>query len=187
MNATMAMEIQRCGATTSAGGNCKKHAGWGTDHVGVGTCRLHLGNTPVHRRAGARAQALDFAVGALGAQPDIDPLEGVLVAVRLSYGVVDYWRHRLAEPDTDMDRLHEPYSKSLDAFGRMCKLANDAGVAERQVKIVERMAERISLAAEEAMTAIQMEERERPRFIALFSQALSRLEAGTIDGTAEAA
>src|SRR5690554_3423726 len=32
-----------CGAKTRAGTTCKKPAGWGTDHPGVGKCKLHGG------------------------------------------------------------------------------------------------------------------------------------------------
>jgi hypothetical protein len=32
-----------CGATNNAGGPCELPAGWGTDHVGEGRCKLHGG------------------------------------------------------------------------------------------------------------------------------------------------
>lgn len=37
--------LPRCGARTKTrpGGTCKKEAGWGTDHLGDGRCRLHGG------------------------------------------------------------------------------------------------------------------------------------------------
>lgn len=33
----------KCGATTRAGTPCQQKAGWGTDHVGEGRCKLHGG------------------------------------------------------------------------------------------------------------------------------------------------
>lgn len=36
-----------CGALTRSGTWCSKQAGWGTDHVGQGKCKLHGGATPV--------------------------------------------------------------------------------------------------------------------------------------------
>lgn len=37
-----------CGAKTKKDGSpCKKPAGWGTDHVGIGKCKLHGGASPV--------------------------------------------------------------------------------------------------------------------------------------------
>lgn len=45
---------------------CDRPAGWGTDHVGTGTCRTHGGNTPNHRKHAqeqqARAQAARLGV-----------------------------------------------------------------------------------------------------------------------------
>lgn len=34
-----------CNAKTRSGGNCKQPAGWGTDHVGEGKCKLHGGSS----------------------------------------------------------------------------------------------------------------------------------------------
>lgn len=49
----------RCGAKAKNGGRCRKEAGWGTDHVGYGTCRLHGGNMRTHRIAAHRQMAAD--------------------------------------------------------------------------------------------------------------------------------
>jgi len=35
-----------CGARTRAGPPCRRPAGWGTDHVGEGRCKLHAGCSP---------------------------------------------------------------------------------------------------------------------------------------------
>lgn len=35
-----------CGAKTRAGTPCRQKAGWGTDHVGQGRCKLHGGKKP---------------------------------------------------------------------------------------------------------------------------------------------
>lgn len=37
----------KCGAKTRSGTPCKKRAGWGTDHVGQGRCKLHGGASPI--------------------------------------------------------------------------------------------------------------------------------------------
>jgi len=57
---------------------CKKPAGWGTDHVGFGSCKLHGGATPSHtkhaekQRAAWQQRILD----------EIDPSLSVLVQLR---------------------------------------------------------------------------------------------------------
>lgn len=35
-----------CGGKKRGGGLCQRPAGWGTDHVGIGYCKLHNGNVP---------------------------------------------------------------------------------------------------------------------------------------------
>src|SRR6056297_3141188 len=41
-------DYEICGAKTKKDGSpCQKPAGWGTDHPGVGKCKLHGGATPV--------------------------------------------------------------------------------------------------------------------------------------------
>lgn len=56
MQPTSAMEPATCGATThQAKTPCRKQAGWGTDHLGFGRCKLHGGSTPSHRRQHLRA------------------------------------------------------------------------------------------------------------------------------------
>lgn len=36
-----------CGGKKRGGGFCTRPAGWGTDHVGQGRCKLHAGSTPI--------------------------------------------------------------------------------------------------------------------------------------------
>lgn len=40
------MALPHCGAKTRAGTPCKRPAGWGTNHVGTGRCKLHGGRSP---------------------------------------------------------------------------------------------------------------------------------------------
>lgn len=53
-----------CGAKTKVGTPCEQRAGWGTDHVGEGRCKLHGGKTPrgaesPHFRHGGRSKYFD--------------------------------------------------------------------------------------------------------------------------------
>lgn len=36
----------KCGGATSSGGKCTQPAGWGTEHLGEGKCKLHGGASP---------------------------------------------------------------------------------------------------------------------------------------------
>jgi hypothetical protein len=176
-----------CGGRTRSGTKCKRPAGWGTDHLGRGRCKLHGGSTPSHRKAAAAEEALEFARGALGSELDVGPLDALLLAVRLAAGSVAYYRLKLqAVPEgTDVPAtLVEGYERSLDRLTRSSKAAVDGGVAERQVRIAERVAERISLAAEEAMAELELAPAQRSRFAEAFGRALTRLEDTPLEGTA---
>ena len=56
--------MERCGARArSTGGRCRKPAGWGTDHNGVGRCRLHGGATPI--RSGKYSKVTRYSLADL--------------------------------------------------------------------------------------------------------------------------
>lgn len=72
-------EPRKCKAKTRAGGECQRPAGWGTDHPGYGTCKLHLGSTRNLVRA-AEAERIREHVVALGLDAGlakIDPREAL--------------------------------------------------------------------------------------------------------------
>lgn len=53
----------KCGVPTKRTGKpCGQHAGRGTDHVGIGACKMHLGNSPSHRKAAQEKQAREQAI-----------------------------------------------------------------------------------------------------------------------------
>ena len=61
----------------NAGKTCTRPSGWGTDHVGVGRCKLHGGKTPSHQQAGQNALAA-AAVATFGLPREIDPRDALL-------------------------------------------------------------------------------------------------------------
>jgi hypothetical protein len=76
-----------CGPRNRSGGPCQRPAGWGTDHVGYGRCRLHGGTTPNHVRAAQRQQAAE-TVASLGLRRDVDPNTAWLEEVHRAAGHV---------------------------------------------------------------------------------------------------
>lgn len=182
-----AQSIERyCNAPRGNGrAPCKRPAGWGTPNQ-TGPCKLHGGALPSVQKHHARVAALTFARGALGQELDIDPLEGVLLAVRLSYGVVDHYRHQLhTQPEhTDPAELQHGYEKALVEYTRICQIAVNAGVAERQIKIIERVADQLGLLFEEVAAAINATGEQRQLMRAAWVKGLERLEEPAIDGTA---
>lgn len=79
--------MTHCGAKTRAGGQCQRPAGWGTDHVGAGKCKLHGGRTPSGRKAAQRIQAVE-AVASYGLPREIDPHSALLEELHRTAGHV---------------------------------------------------------------------------------------------------
>lgn len=152
----------RCGAKNRAGGRCGQPRGWGTDHPRRGRCKFHGGNTPNGRKyAGletARAVLADLAVPVTG--NPLQVLQGVLDS---AHGVMDAARRMLRElpkadevTDEKTWALVKLYRESIEAAGRMAKMAAEAVNEDALVKLDMRTGEiihRILVAALDAYEA----------------------------------
>jgi hypothetical protein len=149
-----------CGARKRQGeGTCTQPSGWGTDHVGIGSCKLHGGSMQNHKTAAVTTQARRD-VTLFGARIDIHPADALLELVQWTAGEVDYWRQRvrvLEEHDltwgvtrvkeggddrgtTEEAKPNVAYVMLVDASNRLEKYSTaalKAGVDERRVKLAE--------------------------------------------------
>lgn len=80
-----------CGATNRAGNPCARPAGWGTDHLHTGRCKLHGGNTASHRAAAQREIARQ-ACATLGVPIQTGPGEALLQELCETVGNVAFYR-----------------------------------------------------------------------------------------------
>lgn len=147
----------RCGATTRAQGECGRPAGWGTDHVGAGRCKLHGGCTPDGRQHGAKALLRAEGIK-LGMGLDVPPDELMITCVRQAAGALQWATQRLEQ---EQDEGGEPsagavlqYGLALDRATSVAKTALAAGIAERRLRIAQRMGALIASAVEGAITDI---------------------------------
>lgn len=138
----------KCGANkTDGSGTCRREAGWGTDHLGWGQCRIHGGNTPAGIKFAARMAAETKAVQ-YGGPRKVDPHEVLLEEVYRSAGHVE-WLHRkvLELEDSELSestiagkspnfwiRWYTDERLRLVAAAATCI---KAGVAERRVQLAE--------------------------------------------------
>lgn len=83
-----------CGATRkqlregeTTPGKCTRPAGWGTDHVGSGRCKLHGGSSPAGKKFAQKQQAVK-ARDTYGLPVDIDPADALLQEVHRTAGHV---------------------------------------------------------------------------------------------------
>lgn len=153
---------------------CHRPKGWGTNHVGIGGCKLHGGNAPGSVKAAQREIATN-AVQTLGAPMDIGPADALLMEVQRTAGHVAWLQHMIAgmeagelvwglaeeviEPDIkneDGDVItaqvvgkmkavpnvwYQIYAQERRHLATACKLALDAGVNERIVRMYEQAAD----------------------------------------------
>lgn len=154
-----------CGGRTRQGGTCERPSGWGTDHPGYGSCKLHSGATPTGIKAAAeqalREQAAD-ALARLDAEPVGNPLEEL---ARLA-GQAVAWKDAMSvkvnelagairfDSNLGQEQLRSElalWERSLDrctnALVAMAKLKID----ERLTAIEERKTEIVAAAVREAL------------------------------------
>lgn len=191
-----------CGAPTKGTGKpCTQPAGWGTGHPGVGHCKRHLGNTPAHAKAAAVAEAR-----AMGYPIDVTPNEALIHCVRVAAGEVHYCSLQIQELELkDVVVTHQSTKKgvekseltdleetsnaaelniwirarheAMDRLARYSKMALDAGVAERTVRLAEQWAEQIAPAFKLLLDGLGLTKAQEKKAPQLVRAAVQSLEA----------
>jgi hypothetical protein len=122
-------------------------------NLGVGRCKYHGGASPNHQIAAEKAMA-EQRMRTYGSPIDVEPHVALLEEVRRTAGHVDWLNGVVAELGHDIDGgvpiggltqtndktliqtpsvWIEMYQEERRMLARVCKMALDAGVAERQV------------------------------------------------------
>lgn len=142
----------RCGAKKRQGeGTCTQTAGWGTDHVGYGACKLHGGNTGTQvvaaerQRVEVRARQLLADLG--HAEPVTDPLAALMLlagehlamkeAARSLVEDLDNVRYESRSGGEQLRAEVTLYERSLDRSARILADLVRLGVEERHVRLAE--------------------------------------------------
>lgn len=148
------IEKQLCGAkkTDGSGKTCVLVAGFGTDHLGWGKCKWHGGNSRSLRVAAAREEAKALVERLRILSPvEIEPADALLQEVHRSASVVAFLDQAIREEvgDSNMDLITmteqgwrprafmDVWTEQRAHLAKVAKMALDAGVAERQVKLAE--------------------------------------------------
>lgn len=156
-----------CDAKTRASGakRCKRPAGWGTDHPGVGRCKLHAGSTPGGRQGAARVIAERDVRKVLEALGEPIPVRNPTVRLLELLGEMDRFREAARvqveqlEAWTSLDNFGAEqakaiiriYTEALDRLGRFLSDAARLKLEERLVEINEALAEQVLAVAERAL------------------------------------
>jgi len=115
----------------------------------------------------------------VGIEIDIDGLEGLLYPIRRNAALAKHYRLRMAMLDPSSPAWFwwaDRERKALDDLARWSKMALDAGVAERQVRIAERTGQRIAAALDDAIGPVDLRPAVRAGIIERFVASLTLLE-----------
>ena len=133
----------KCGALKRDGKHCTMHAGWGTNHTGIGPCRFHGGMAPNVNKSIIKGQAI-----LMGAPKEINPLDALIWCIKITAGEVEFCTHQMEmlEKDEWMEstiigkQLHIWAKERQRAVDRLAKFSKDAlalGIADRAVRLAE--------------------------------------------------
>ena len=126
-----------CGAKKRDGGTCRKFAGEGTDHPGVGVCKYHGGSTRSHRTHAVELEAKQRMVKLGEPVDNARPHQVLLGLLRASAGHVA-WLHQEVGTLDDLS-AHESrvvlrlYDEERDRLTRIAKSCSEAGVEESHI------------------------------------------------------
>lgn len=149
--------VKHCyGKLAGRDGHCTRVKGYGTEHLGWGRCKHHGGCTKSGIQAAAREE-MTANHKLFGDLIPVDPGEGLLQEVARSNGFIRFIERALADKGIDQDVIQNPERLLLEMtvigwqaqawvsiwqderkhFVTCCKTALAAGIAERQIRIVE--------------------------------------------------
>jgi hypothetical protein len=161
----------KCGAQKRQGApgeTCTFVAGWGTDHVGFGHCRLHGGNTR-NQRAAARAEKADTEARRVLATLDVVPVEDPFAALSRLAGQVLAWQEALSgivnqlgdrvryEGASGSEQLRAEialYERAMDRTGTILGMIAKLDIEDRMARVTERQADALISALEAGLAAI---------------------------------
>lgn len=190
-----------------SGKACHRPAGWGTDHPGEGTCKLHLGSTQNHRIAAQREQARQ-AVVTYGLPREVDPGQALLEEVHRTAGHVAWLASVVAELDgdavvwgvveetdrtfgedgggTETKRKAVPnawvllYQQERKHLAAVSKAAIDAGVSERVVQVYEQIASSYVQVLERVLDELGLSAEQRARVPQVVQAQLRAITGGAV-------
>lgn len=149
----------RClGGLRNRNGLCGQVAGWGTEHLGTGRCKLHGGSTPNHVKAAHTEQLERDASAAVASlrslSGPVEPITDPLRAMSVLAGEVNRYKDVLAAHVAELTSLRyqtvtgEQLRGELSAFSHALGLCNTVLTSFARLRIDDRL-----LAIEEKQSA----------------------------------
>ncbi|HSR53819.1 MAG TPA: hypothetical protein VLV83_23580 [Acidobacteriota bacterium] len=132
------MKQRTCDARTRSGGRCKKSAGWGTEHVGQGRCRLHGGSTPI--KNGLYSTIKNERIRELMEEMKDAPWKGLEEDVRLCRALIRDFVERYEEYMEALVAWHESFhtGESAPKPKKVLDISAAVPLVEKMSKVIER-------------------------------------------------
>lgn len=168
-------EREYCGAETrqsnqDKSGKCKRKAGAGTDHLGVGNCSKHLGSTIAHRKA-AIVPMVSKTVREEGYSVEEyrNPTEALMVrtveaerfadALRARISSLSDWKHEDDKGAQEVQAEVAEYGRALDRVLKQLVDIHKLGLEDRRVKLEESSWSAVAQMQVETLAAMGLEDR----------------------------
>lgn len=175
-----------CGARKSDGHECRRPAGWGTTHIGIGRCKTHAGNSAPHRKNAIKQDAVQF----MGAPKDINPLDAIIWCIRITAGEVEWLSAEIAKvPMEDwievayigkqMNVLQRARADAQDRLVRYSRDAIQLGLAERAVRLAENFGAMLARLLENIAQELHLSRAQKEQWPRIVRRQLILLEGGT--------
>ncbi len=165
-----------CLAVTRQSGRCAMPAGWGTDHSGEGSCKLHGGAVPSAKKKVLNGQVENMATPL----ENITPERAMKAVMALAAGQLLYVTNRVAEladedlfvvgydPDGNAIKLVPNHwlalqTAKMNETAKYAKMAADAGIAERGAVLQEQQTEAVVQMLERVVAAVDLTPEQRAK------------------------
>lgn len=186
---------------------CMNSAGARTDHLGAGKCKFHGGTTVFGNEKG-KALLSDIrarkSLKALGHPLEVDPVDALLHLVHESAGNVAFLGGRVSDLGfavvgdvMALSREGDPvavseearaivrlYNEERDRLAKTAKMAIDAGIAEREVRLLEDQAAMIVVVLKAVVARLALPPEDQTRALAYLSDELRNIDRTPIEAQA---
>jgi len=178
-------EVSTCGwfggRIAASGRACERPAGRGTEHPGIGKCFVH------ERSSGSRAEGAWLVAHVIAVELDVDPMHGLLIAVRRAAAWSGFYHKKMGEARSDDDlapggsHRHwvEDAERSTAALARYSQMAVSAGIAAMLVQRAQVEGEQIAQALNQAIGAVGLDVELESRLRSALRDALSAMDSPT--------
>lgn len=169
---------------------CHRPAGWGTDHPGIGACKLHGGSTKNHQAAAKTEMTRRAAAQWVrDAAPITNPAEALLNVAREINGFKDYLADRVSEIRAESWRYSGAqaeqlraeislYERALDRTARVLIDVNRLGLEAQRDAFNRQQGVVLAGAVQRILDALDLNAEQRALVPQVVPQVLRQIEQG---------